>query len=158
MTERLTPADLERFIREHGIAALVVPMHMETPTVPAAAEALGAETAQIIKTLVFVVKEMPLLVIACGDVTVDRRAMADRFGVGKKQIKLADPETVLRVTGYPVGGVPPFGHSTQAPVLLDERIQGWAVVYGGGGDDRTLLRVAPAELARVTQGEWMPLS
>lgn len=158
MIEPLTPADLARFIAEQGIEAAVVPMHMETPTVPAAAVALGVEPAQIIKTLVFVVKDDPVLVIASGDRAVDRRAIAARYGVGKKQVKLADAETVLRVTGYPVGGVSPFGHATQPPILIDERIRGWRVVYGGGGDDRTLLRVTPEELARVTHGEWIDLA
>ncbi len=157
MTQRLTPADLDRYIREHSISAEIVPMHVETPTVPAAAEALGVEAAQIIKTLVFMVKDMPVLVIASGDATVDRHPIAERYGVGKKQVKLADAETVLRVTGYPAGGVPPFGHVTQTVVLLDERVRRWNVVYGGGGDDRTLLRAAPAELQRVTQGEWIAI-
>ena len=133
-------------------------MHMETPTVLAAAEALGVQPGQIIKTLVFLIKEDPTIVIASGDTTVDRRPLADRFATGKKQVKLADAETALRVTGYAVGGVPPFGHVSQVPVLLDERIRGWDVVYGGGGDDRTLLRVTPAELARVTQAEWIALA
>ncbi len=157
MTGQLTPADLSRYIGEHGISAAIVPMHTDTPTVPAAADALGVAVAQIIKTLVFVVKEMPVVVIASGDAAVDRRPIAERYGVGKKQVKLAAPEAVLRITGYPAGGVPPFGHITQTVVLLDERIRGWDVVYGGGGDDRTLLRVVPAELGRVTQGEWITL-
>jgi prolyl-tRNA editing enzyme YbaK/EbsC (Cys-tRNA(Pro) deacylase) len=33
----------------------------------------------------------------------------------------------------------------------------WNAVYGGGGDERTLLRVAPGELARVTAAEWVDL-
>jgi Cys-tRNA(Pro) deacylase len=154
----LTPADLERFIREHDIDATIVPMHMETPKVPAAAEALGVQPAQIIKTLVFLVRDDPTVIVASGDTTVDRRPIADRYGVGKKQVKLANTGAALRVTGYSVGGVPPFGHVTQIPVLLDERIRAWDVVYGGGGDDRTLLRVTPAELARVTQGMWITLA
>lgn len=158
MTEPLTPADLGRFIAAEGIAATIVPMEMETPTVPAAAEALGVDAAQIIKTLVFLVRETPLVVIASGDTIVDRRPIADRYGIGKKQVRLADRETALAVTGYEVGGVPPFGHVTPSAVLLDERIGAWDVVYGGGGDDRTLLRVTPAELARVTRGEWIRLN
>ena len=66
-------------------------------------------------------------------------------------------ESVLRITGYPTGGVPPFGHVTRVPVLLDVAVQRWETIYGGGGDDRTLLRVAPPELARVTEGEWIRL-
>jgi prolyl-tRNA editing enzyme YbaK/EbsC (Cys-tRNA(Pro) deacylase) len=153
----LTPADLARFIAGAGIAAALVPMAVETPTVPAAAAALGVAPAQIIKSLLFLVRQEPVLVIACGDTMVDRRVLGERFGVGKKQIKLADAETVLAILGYPVGGVPPFGHVKQAPVLLDRAAQAWDVVYGGGGDDHTLLRIAPDELARVTRAEWIDL-
>lgn len=150
-----TPADLADFIVRTGITAELVPMPVETPTVPAAAAALGVAPAQIIKSLLFLVRDEPVLVIACGDATVDRHALTDRFGVGKKQIKLADADTVLAVLGYPVGGVPPFGHASAVPVLLDRAVQAWDVVYGGGGDDHTLLRIAPAELARVTRAKWI---
>ncbi len=153
----LTPADLAAYIRESGIAAEVVPMTVETPTVPAAAAALGVTAAQIIKSLLFIVRDAPVLVIASGDAIVDRRVLAERAGVGRKQVKLADAATVLALTGYPVGGVPPFGHRERVPVLLDAAIRGWEVIYGGGGDDRTLLRVTPDELARVTGGEWINL-
>jgi prolyl-tRNA editing enzyme YbaK/EbsC (Cys-tRNA(Pro) deacylase) len=153
----LTPADLARFIHDEGIAAEPVIPALSTPTVPAAAAALGVSTDQIIKTLLFVIRDEPVLVIARGATLVDRRALTDRFKVGKKQIKLADAATVLRLTGYPVGGVPPFGHVTRVPALLDKAILAWDVVYGGGGDDHTLLRITPQELARVVCGEWIDL-
>ncbi len=149
----LTPSDLARFLAEQGIAAELVPMAAETPTVPAAAAALGVETGQIIKSLLFLVRDAPVLIIASGETLVDRVRVAARYGVGKKQIKLADPETVLRLTGYPVGGVPPFGHTAALPVLLDRAVLAWETIYGGGGDDHTLLRIAPGELARVTGAE-----
>jgi prolyl-tRNA editing enzyme YbaK/EbsC (Cys-tRNA(Pro) deacylase) len=160
-----TPADptsysvqsLIRFIAQHGIAAEIVPVSVKTPTVPAAAAALGVETSQIIKSLLFLVRERPVLVIAGGDRPVDRGVLAAKFGVGKKQIRLADAETVLQVTGYPAGGVPPFGHPAPLPTLLDSAVLAWDAVYGGGGDDHTLLRVAPGELARVTNAEWVDL-
>jgi prolyl-tRNA editing enzyme YbaK/EbsC (Cys-tRNA(Pro) deacylase) len=153
----LTPADLADFIVRAGIAAELVPMDVETPTVPAAAAALGVAPAQIIKSLLFLVSDEPVLVIACGDATVDHRALTDRYGVGKKQIRLAGADTVLAVLGYTVGGVPPFGHTNAVPVLLDRSVQAWDVVYGGGGDDHTLLRIAPQELARITRADWIDL-
>ena len=155
MQESHTPTDLARFIAERGIAAELAPMTVETPTVPAAAAALGVEPAQIIKSLLFLVRDAPVLVIASGDTPVDRRPIAERFGVGKKQVKLADAETVLRLTGYPAGGVPPFGYPAPLPTLLDRAVLSWDVVYGGGGDDHTLLRITPAELVRVTAAEWL---
>jgi prolyl-tRNA editing enzyme YbaK/EbsC (Cys-tRNA(Pro) deacylase) len=153
----LTPEDLVDFIAREGITAEPMPVDVETPTVPAAAAALCVSPAQIIKSLLFLVRDEPVLVIARGDATVDRRAIAHRFGVGKKQIKLADAETVLHLLGYPVGGVPPFGHTNHVPVLLDSSVQAWDAIYGGGGDDHTLLRIAPDELARVTRAEWIDL-
>lgn len=150
-----TPADLAAFIAAEGITATILPVTADTPTVSEAAAALGISEGQIIKTLLFVVKDAPVVVIASGDTLVDRRPIAARFGVGKKQVKLADAETVLAMIGYAVGGVPPFGHTVRCTVLLDEKMRRWDVVYGGGGDDRTLLAVAPAEIQRVTGGEWV---
>jgi Cys-tRNA(Pro) deacylase len=157
-THTLTPDDLARTIAETGITAELVPMDVETPTVPAAASALGVAPAQIIKSLLFLVHDNPVLVIACGDAPVDRGALALRFSVGKKQIKLADADTVVRITGYAVGGVPPVGQTTPTPTLLDRRVADWDFIYGGGGDDRTLLRITPGELARATQAEWIDLA
>lgn len=157
MTLPLTPTDLAGFIAAHGIAAEIVPMTVETPTVPAAAAALGVSSAQIIKSLLFLVHDRPVLVIAGGETKVERGVLAARYGVGKKQVKLADAATVLQLTGYPAGGVPPFGHRTPLPTLLDRGVAVWNVVYGGGGDDHTLLRIAPGELARVTAAEWVEI-
>jgi prolyl-tRNA editing enzyme YbaK/EbsC (Cys-tRNA(Pro) deacylase) len=153
----LTKADLAGFIARQGIAAALLTSATGTPTVTAAAAALGVDERQIIKSLLFLVREEPLLVIASGTALVDRQVLAERFATGKKQVRLADAATVLRLTGYPVGGVPPFGHLVSARVLLDRAIQKWDVVYGGGGDERTLLRISPAELARVTGGEWIEM-
>ncbi len=154
----LTPLDLAAFIRDAGLAAELIPMAVDTPTVPAAAAALGVAAGQIIKSLLFEVQGAAWLVIASGDDLVDRRALAAHFGVGKKQIKLAEAATVLRVLGYPVGGVPPFGHISRVPVLLDRAVARWDVVYGGGGDDRTMLRLTPAELQAVTGATWIDLA
>lgn len=154
----LTPLDLAHFIRESGIAAELIPMTVDTPTVPAAAAALGVSPAQIIKSLLFEIRDQPLLVIAGGDALVDRRILADRFGVGKKQVKLATAAAVLACLGYPAGGVPPFGHITRIPILLDRAVARWGTVYGGGGDDRTMLRLTPAELLRVTNAAWIDLA
>lgn len=157
MAQPLTPSDLARFIAANHIAAAIVPVTAETPTVPAAAAALGVTTGQIIKSLLFLVHDQPVLVIASGETRVDRGVLAARYGVGKKQVKLADAETVLRLTGYPAGGVPPFGHPEPLRTLLDRGVAAWDAIYGGGGDDHTLLRVSPDELARVTGAEWLEL-
>ncbi|MBI3959940.1 MAG: YbaK/EbsC family protein [Chloroflexi bacterium] len=162
-----TSADLARFITEQSIRARLIAGIGETPTVPAAAAALGVQAEQIIKTLLFLVEtpnaEAPtaVVVISNGASRVEKALLAERFGVGKKRVKLTPPAVVLELLGYPAGGVPPFGHVTRLPVLLDEAITAFgddALVYGGGGDDRTMLELTVGELLRVVQPEVIALS
>jgi len=154
----VTPSDLARYIAENNIDARLITDIGETPTVPAAAAALGVTVEQILKTLLFYVKGAPVVVISHGVEPVPARALADHFGVGKRQIKLARAMQVVELTGYPVGGVPPFGHRSTIPVLLDRSVLARPVIYGGGGDDHTMLRIETTELLRVTKATVLPLT
>ncbi|MCC9075474.1 hypothetical protein FKZ61_005025 [Litorilinea aerophila] len=169
----LEPRDLQNFIEAHGIAARLLPDIGHTPTVPAAAQVLGVHPDQIIKTLLFVLEapatDTPaeavppyVVVISHGERRVDRRALAARWKLGRKRVKLAPPDVVLDVLGYPAGGVPPFGHRTALPVLLDAGVMSLPerhgeLVYGGGGNDRTMLEIPIPELLRVICPEILPL-
>jgi Cys-tRNA(Pro) deacylase len=152
-TQSLTSTDLQNFINTHHIQATILPMPQHTPTVPDAARALGVEPEQIIKSLVFVVKGEPLLVINNGLAKVDGRKIATRLGVGKKQVKFARAEQALEITGYVVGSMPPFGHRQKLRTFVDPVITELEVIFGGGGDIDAMLRLSPAELLRVTEAE-----
>ena len=146
-----TPEDLARYIKEHGIDADLVRPPRETPSVAAAARAVGCAPEQIIKSLVFLIDGQPHLVIANGDARVSYRRLATHFGVNRKRVRMASPGEVLELTGYPAGGVPPFGLCSPLPVLMDPGVLDQESVYGGGGDDHTLVRISTAELRRITQ-------
>jgi prolyl-tRNA editing enzyme YbaK/EbsC (Cys-tRNA(Pro) deacylase) len=168
-----TPDDLRRYLETHAPDARLIDGLGETPTVPAAAAVLGVEPDQIIKTLLFVVNGGAAagtvgapdlyVVISHGERRVDKGLLAVHLGVGKKKVTLAPADLVLAQVGYPVGGVPPVGHRTPLPVLLDasvltlrERFGG--VIYGGGGDDRTMLRLTLDDLLRLCQPQIVRLS
>ncbi len=167
----LGPADLQRFLDEAGIQGRLLQEIGDTPTVPAAAAALGVAPERIIKTLLFLVAQpgrpdappRPVVVISCGESRVEKGPLARHFGVGKKRIKLASPEAVLAWLGYPVGGVPPFGHRVRLPVILDQAVLDLTRaedgrVYAGGGDDRTMLELTVGELVRVTEPTVLAVS
>lgn len=156
----LTPDDLQRWLDEHTVDARLIRDIGDTPTVPAAAQALGVETDQIIKTLLFLVRIpqsgeiKPVVVISNGERRVDKRLLTSRFGVGKNQIKLAGADQVMALLGYPVGGVPPFGHRTPLPVVIDPPVLALAnrydgLIFGGGGDDRTMMALRVETLVNV---------
>lgn len=175
MSLPLTPGDLQTYIDYHGIQARLIRDIGHTPTVPAAAQVLGVEPEQIIKTLLFVLtpnsrhegQENPVppavVVIGNGENRIDKRALGRHFGLNPKRVKLADAATVIELLGYPAGGVPPFGHRTQLPVLVDQTVVELAAreggrIFGGGGDDRTMLEISVNELLRIHQPEVPALS
>lgn len=167
----LNPADLQSYIDQAGIDATLIAGIGETPTVPAAAAALGVDPDQIIKTLLFLIETpnqpgtapRPILVISHGQKRVDKGALAAYMGVSKKRVTLAPANVVLELLGYPAGGVPPFGHQNKFSVLIDGSVLGLrvrfaGVIFGGGGDDRTMMRLSVDELIRTTAPEVVALS
>jgi prolyl-tRNA editing enzyme YbaK/EbsC (Cys-tRNA(Pro) deacylase) len=77
--------------------------------------------------------------------------------VGRKKVKLATPETVVEVTGFLVGAMPPFGHRQPLHTVIDRRVLEKPIVYAGGGSDNALLRLEPGIILQVTQGEVLDL-
>jgi Cys-tRNA(Pro) deacylase len=133
-------------------------MAEHTLTVPDAAKALGVATAQIIKSLIFLVNSEPVLVINNDITRVDPRKIAAHFGISRKKVKFAAPNQALAITGYVVGSMPPFGHKQRLATYIDPAVMRLNIIFGGGGDVDAMLRLAPEELLRVTRGKLLDVS
>jgi len=157
MSVSLTPQDLESYLTEHQIDGELIFLETPTPTVETAAEAVRVSPDQIVKSLLFIIEEQPVLVIASGMGRIDRRMLGSYFGVSRKKTCFADPETVLSLTGYPVGAVPPVGHREKLRVLVDPSVLANDTVYGGGGSETTLLRLPSQVILNHNQAEVVPL-
>lgn len=155
--EPLGPANLQAFLDNYQIDAQIVFPGAPTPTVPAAAQALGVDVDQIVKSVIFLVDDRPFLVYGCGVRRVDPRKLAERLNVNRKKVRLADADQVLAITGYAVGTVPPVGLKTPMPAFMDPAIQRYETVYAGGGGMDALLRISSAELLRVSGAEVAPM-
>lgn len=156
--KELGPADLSDYLEDHDISGEILHLDVPTPTVEAAARAVSSQPEQIVKSILFLVDGQPSLVIACGENTISTRALADYFGVGRKKVKLADPQTVLELTGFSVGAMPPFGHHSALSTLIDRHVLEQAEVYAGGGSDSTLLRLPSRSILDVTHGIVLDLT
>lgn len=153
----LNPADLEEFMQQNHIPGEILHLDVPTPTVESAASAVGSDPENIVKSLLFKINADLVLAITCGPAHIDRRAIAAHFQVGRKKVKLADPQTVLEATGYQVGAMPPFGHYKPLRTLIDQRVLEKNEIYAGGGSDQALLRLQPATILTVTQAEVLDL-
>jgi Cys-tRNA(Pro) deacylase len=156
--QRLTPADLQAFMKRQAVEGEILHLDAPTPTVEAAAQAVGVREEQIVKSILFLVNQEPLLVIASGTARVEQRRIAQVYGVGRKRVKLASAEDVLDTTGYAVGALPPFGHTQALATLIDRRVLEQDEVYAGGGAENALLRLAAAGILRVTKGKVVDLA
>jgi prolyl-tRNA editing enzyme YbaK/EbsC (Cys-tRNA(Pro) deacylase) len=146
----LNTDDLKQYLTRHDIAAEIISLPVHTLTVMNAAKAMDTSPDRIVKSLLFIIQNEPVLAIASGTGRVDRRQIASHYGVGRKRVKLADAATVEAVTGYAVGAVPPFGHIQPLPTLIDPRVLQMPEVYAGGGAVDALLRISPLEIMRLT--------
>lgn len=140
------------FLAERAPDLDVIELETSTATVALAAEAHGVEPGQIAKTLAFRVGERRVLVVASGDARIDNRKMRDTFDA---KAKMLDAETVLALTGHPVGGVCPFGLATPLPVYCDESLRAYAEVLPAAGATHSAVRLTPERLAALVHAEWV---
>ena len=149
--------DLTRFIQQQGIVAELVLLDAETPTVQAAAAAVGVAPDQIGKSILFMADGQPVLVVANGTTRVGYKPLADYLGISRRRLKLANSSQVLLTTGYPVGTVPPFGHKIPLQTILEVSVLNQKELFTGGGSMQTLLRIQVNELVRATAAKIISL-
>jgi Cys-tRNA(Pro) deacylase len=130
----------------------IIELEVSTATVALAAEAHGVEPGRIAKTLSFRLSNgRVIILVASGDSRVDNKKFKDAFGKGK----MLPLEEVAELTGHPVGGVCPFGLAQPLPVYLDRSLQQFDEVLPAAGAIHTAVRISPAQLAVVTNGQWV---
>jgi prolyl-tRNA editing enzyme YbaK/EbsC (Cys-tRNA(Pro) deacylase) len=119
-----------------------------TRTAADAAAAVGCDVAAIVKSLVFVADDRPVLVLTSGANRVDEAVVA--AALGASGLRQATADEVRDATGYAIGGTPPFGHVTDLPVVCDRDLTHLEVVWAAAGSPTTVFPLAPSELVRVT--------
>lgn len=131
-----------------GIEAELITPGVPMPTVALAAAALGVDEAAIIKSVLFEDRAGGgVLGIANGANRISRAKLAEASGRAK--LRLASPDLVLAMTGFPAGGVAPVLHRSSIPVVIDGAVprQNW--VYGGAGTEDELLKLRPRDIAQL---------
>jgi prolyl-tRNA editing enzyme YbaK/EbsC (Cys-tRNA(Pro) deacylase) len=136
---------------EYGFEADVHEFEEGTKTAADAAEVVGCDVAQIASGLVFVADGEPTMVITSGANRVSERRLADVCGADS--VGMADPETVREVTGYGIGGVPPFCHEAEMRVLIDDTLLDHDEVWAAAGTPQTVFPIDPERLVELAGAE-----
>jgi GrpB-like predicted nucleotidyltransferase (UPF0157 family)/prolyl-tRNA editing enzyme YbaK/EbsC (Cys-tRNA(Pro) deacylase) len=140
------------YLESQGIQPELVELPITTHTATAAAEAVGSDLSQIVKSLIFMGREsgQAFLVLVSGPNKADVQRLSEIVG---EKVQLADKETVVSFSGYPVGAVPPTGLKTRLSTIIDEDLGIHSQVWVSGGSDHAVARLLFKELARLTGGK-----
>jgi prolyl-tRNA editing enzyme YbaK/EbsC (Cys-tRNA(Pro) deacylase) len=132
-----TAARLAQRLEDRGLQIDVRTLSDSARTATLAAAALDVEVGQIVKSLVFLRGDDPVLVLCAGD----RRVDAERLGVSR-----APADRVRALTGFSIGGVPPLGHDVELDTTIDESLRRFEVVWAAAGTPHDVFGVQTEKL------------
>ena len=121
-----------------------------TKTAADAAAAIGVHVGQIVKSLIFAVDGEVVLAYVSGSNKLDEKKLAAAAD-GTKCARV-DADAVREATGFPIGGVPPFGHKTQLQVFIDPDLLQYDEVWAAAGTWTDVFGIAPQQLVEASGG------
>lgn len=141
----------QSFLNALGAGHQVVELPDSTRTAAEAAAAIGCEVGQIAKSIVF--RSVPggkaVLVVASGVNRISEKQIAALVG---ERIEKADADFVRAATGFAIGGIPPAGHLSPLPTIIDEDLLKLDVIWAAAGSPHAVFRLSATDLARLTGG------
>lgn len=149
----MTPDDVQAVIDRHQLGARIIFFDSTTATSQQAADNIGCELGQIVKSICFFAADQPIIVLTSGAQRVDDKKIAALRGIGRKQVRAAKPEECLEVFGYPPGSVPPFAHRASGIVTyIDQSLQQYDQLYAAGGAHNAIFPITLTQLVSITGG------
>lgn len=147
---------VQDWLQAHGVKTQVREYAQPARTAQQAADLLGCDVGQIVKSLIFrTADNQPVLILTSGANRVDTRRAAAHLG---KPLSRAKAEFVRQATGYAIGGVPPVAHNTPAIVLMDADLLRYDVVWAAGGTPHSLFPISPRQLADLTTAQIVDIA
>ena len=132
-----------------------------THTAAEAAEAVGAELGQIVKSLVFVAptddgSPQAILCLVSGENRVDVERLA--AVTSEPEIRRASAREANELTGFVIGGIPPVGHVRPVRVIMDPDLGRYQTVWASAGTPTAVFGVPPATLRTLANATVAPIT
>ncbi len=139
-------------LRAKGYALTVIEFTESTRTAQEAAERVGVEVGQIVKSLIFRTVESgrPILVLTSGANRVNEQKLATYVG---EAVTRAEAEFVRAVTGFAIGGVPPVGHLQAMETYIDRALLQYEKIWAAAGTPNAVFELTPLDLQAMTGGK-----
>jgi prolyl-tRNA editing enzyme YbaK/EbsC (Cys-tRNA(Pro) deacylase) len=143
---------VQQALAAQGFSLEVVELPHSTRTAVEAAQAVGCEVGQIVKSLIFrgLRSQQPIMVAASGSNRVKEKRIASLID---EPLGKADADFVRQHTGFVIGGVPPVGHAQPLQTFIDEDLLQYSEIWAAAGTPHAVFRLTPADLVKMTGGQ-----
>ena len=141
----------QKSLKQFNADLKVIELEQTARTANDAATALGCKVGAIVKSLLFKAGENFILCLVSGD----KRCSLNKLKkiLNEKDVSMANPDDVKRVTGYTIGGVSPTGHLTKIKIYIDENLKNFNSIFAAAGHPNAVFEIDFEDLKRLTQGE-----
>jgi prolyl-tRNA editing enzyme YbaK/EbsC (Cys-tRNA(Pro) deacylase) len=144
---------VKSYFEKYGIADRVLEFDVSSATVELAAQAVGCEPCRIAKTLSFMLKDKPILIVTAGEAKIDNHKYKTQFGA---KAKMLTPDEVESLIGHAVGGVCPFAINDGVTVYLDESLKRFETVFPACGSSNSAIELTIEELEKYSgYSDWV---
>ena len=138
---------VKEYFAQYGMENQVLEFDQSSATVELAAKTLGCEAGRIAKTLSFMLKSEPLLILTAGDVKIDNAKYKACFGAKAKMMNLEELELFV---GHQAGGVCPFALNKPMAVYLDNSLKKYDYVFPACGSSNSAIKLSIPELEKFS--------
>jgi Cys-tRNA(Pro) deacylase len=144
------------YAKERGVDLSIRRFESTTRTAEDAAHQIGTEVRRIVKSLVFIADGRPALVLCCGDHRVSVKRLEDILPA--RSVRRATADEARAHTGFPIGGVPPFGHAQAIEVIADETMARFDTVWAAAGLPDAVFEIPVDDLERLTGARYAAIA
>jgi len=141
----------EKSIKEFDPSLKIVCLEQTARTAQDAATALGCNVGAIVKSLLFSAGNNFVLCLVSGD----KRCSLNKLKkiLNEKDVFMANPEDVKKITGYTIGGVSPIGHLVKTKIFIDENLKNFTSIFAAAGHPNAVFKIDFENLKALTSGE-----
>ena len=146
----------KQHLEKRGFAERIMEFDVSSATVELAALAVGTEPERIAKSLTFMVREEPVMIVCAGDAKIANAKFKAYFQTKAKMLSFDEVESFI---GHAVGGVCPFGINEGVKVYLDESLKRFDIVYPACGSSNSAVKLTIEELEQTSDFiEWIDVT
>ena len=142
---------VQKKLDEYNKELRAIVLNSSARTAQQAADSLNTEVGSIVKSLLFKTENGFLLCLVSGD----KRCSLNKLKkiLDEKNVSMANPEDVKRITGYTIGGVSPTGHLTKIKIFIDETLNRFSSIFAAAGHPNAVFEINFENLIALTSGE-----